>query len=461
MSGRASGATLKDEAKATFPGTPSSKGLTTSQPNAGGFAPKTPDPAPLHQASDDTGTAPDGIPTTGTEQAAAAGGDVPAAAFSKRTSPGTPEAKSVLKEEPDPGVSDWLWAVSFDSEADREMTFKEVVAAFEAGEIDAETIVWREGMDDWLPLREVEEFQSVAGVRSSLDGDDTESEVAPVGGPASDGGAPASGFNLADALEDIDDDDLDPPADSREAWRRSTADLLAELSLGKDAPAGVGANPIASALGSLEASDPPRPAVPSLRPSLIPPRGPARIIVFVLVGVVVLFAITGVVVLVVYGLRSEPDPTLLAPGPSARRPQGEQLQGSASPEPSAAATPHSSAEAGSASADLASAVSAHMGPGEPEDPEGPKFDRNTAERKLAEAAHRASACRPKNSDDQQGPARVAVTFDPASGGVSRVQLLGRYAGTQTGNCIELTMKSLHLRNFTGPPVTIEQAVMVR
>jgi hypothetical protein len=39
--------------------------------------------------------------------------------------------------------------------------------------------------------------------------------------------------------------------------------------------------------------------------------------------------------------------------------------------------------------------------------------------------------------------------------------MGRYSGTRTGTCIELTMKAVRVRKFSGSPVTIEQSVMVR
>jgi hypothetical protein len=116
--------------------------------------------------------------------------------------------------------------------------------------------------------------------------------------------------------------------------------------------------------------------------------------------------------------------------------------------------------AGSSSADLVSAVSASLGPGGEED-SGPEFDRKRAEARLADAAKRASACRPKNSNEQKGPAKVEVTFDPETGGVSLVRVFGRYADTKTGTCITLTMKAIHVRKFSGAPVTLEQSVMVR
>jgi hypothetical protein len=444
-----------DPRKRTFPGTPSAKGLTPLQPLPPGFKPKDPEPAalrPFDESDSDQPTA--GIPPEEGKPKERSPG------FSKRTSPGTPDAMSVLQSddegsraaESDPGVSDWLWAVSFDDDEDREMTLKEVIAALESGEIDADTIVWREGMGDWKPIREVEEFAAALGTAS-----DEPREEAGV-----DASAPVEGGALRDAIED---DDLDPPADSREAWRRSTADLLAELSVGKENQSGaepVAPHPVPGAESvAAGSSDKPRAATPSLRPSLIPQKGPARIFVFVLVGLVVVLAIVGVVVLAVYGLAEDDDPTLSAPVPTGVPAQAEAASKPAGGSEQAQSNrPKSGVAASGSAGDLASAVSAGLGPGE-EEASGPKFDRKKATEKLTDAARRASACRPKNSDDQKGPAKVQVTFDPLTGGVTQVRVLGRYSGTKTGTCIELTMKAIHLKKFSGPPVTIEQSVMVR
>jgi len=47
------------------------------------------------------------------------------------------------------------WTVSFSYEDDRELDRDQIASALERGEIGAETIVWREGMEDWLPIGEV------------------------------------------------------------------------------------------------------------------------------------------------------------------------------------------------------------------------------------------------------------------------------------------------------------------
>lgn len=48
-----------------------------------------------------------------------------------------------------------LWLVSFSDDDDRELRPPQIAEALRLGEINAETIVWRQGADDWLPLAQV------------------------------------------------------------------------------------------------------------------------------------------------------------------------------------------------------------------------------------------------------------------------------------------------------------------
>lgn len=47
------------------------------------------------------------------------------------------------------------WTVSFNYDDDRELDRAQIARALEQGEIAGDTIVWREGMEDWLPIAEV------------------------------------------------------------------------------------------------------------------------------------------------------------------------------------------------------------------------------------------------------------------------------------------------------------------
>lgn len=55
---------------------------------------------------------------------------------------------------------DDLWLVSYADDDDRELTALQISAALERGEIDANTIVWRDGMSEWKAIAEVEALRS-------------------------------------------------------------------------------------------------------------------------------------------------------------------------------------------------------------------------------------------------------------------------------------------------------------
>lgn len=55
---------------------------------------------------------------------------------------------------------DDLWLVSYADDDDRELTALQISAALERGEIDANTIVWRDGMTEWKAIAEVEALRS-------------------------------------------------------------------------------------------------------------------------------------------------------------------------------------------------------------------------------------------------------------------------------------------------------------
>lgn len=71
--------------------------------------------------------------------------------------PARPEAKSpsITKDDDD---LDELWVVSFSVDDDRELTTAQVCEFIEKGQINGDTIVWKEGMSDWLPIYLVPEL---------------------------------------------------------------------------------------------------------------------------------------------------------------------------------------------------------------------------------------------------------------------------------------------------------------
>ena len=61
-----------------------------------------------------------------------------------------------------PGGDDAVWHVVIDQEQVGPITVAEVSQKFAAGEIDAESYIWREGFADWLPLAQVPDFAALA-----------------------------------------------------------------------------------------------------------------------------------------------------------------------------------------------------------------------------------------------------------------------------------------------------------
>lgn len=61
-----------------------------------------------------------------------------------------------------------VWTLSVDDTDQRTMTAAEVATAYKSGIVNDETFCWKEGMDDWLPLREIEALAGAVGMRVSL-----------------------------------------------------------------------------------------------------------------------------------------------------------------------------------------------------------------------------------------------------------------------------------------------------
>jgi hypothetical protein len=479
------------------------------------------------------------------------------------TSPGTPVALKRPEESSPraagaPEARESLWAVSFADDDDREMTLREIEAALESGEIDADTIVWREGMEDWLPLSEVAELRPLVAHRISaapapgsvreLDEADLEpAESLPrvAAAPNAAGsartklpgtqaaGTQASAVGAAPAVKavaeparapaavagELEDeptvhktpDRNDPLYD--EPTLRAPIGVLAKLALDGQTqeallrsqanrsssgipplPGGVAAPPFPSSpdLNGLLGSGQPRHdplagafgAPPGAAPlvDLIPPSMPkgaapmglsslpvGRVSgipsvipglnrkkpVLIVVGVLVVAASIGLIALISSAFSANADPAAsVDPRKLAAAAEASDSGERAAPPGEAEAAP-----VAAGSTDLASAFEQNVGKTASSGSAGPVFDRKMAEAQLKVAAARATLCRKKG--EEQGPATASLTFDPASGRTTRIAVEGRYANTPTGRCIELEMKSVRVRPFSGAPVTLQQRVMVR
>jgi len=79
-----------------------------------------------------------------------------------------PEEPTEVRGSGDGGSADAdAWTVNVADNDQRTMTTHQVVAEFAKGTISDETYCWRDGMGDWLPLREIEELAAACGLTSS------------------------------------------------------------------------------------------------------------------------------------------------------------------------------------------------------------------------------------------------------------------------------------------------------
>lgn len=72
----------------------------------------------------------------------------------------------------DPDPNETLWLVSYADDDDREMTAQQIFQAMRRGEIDGDTIVWRDGMAEWQAISDVHALQQAlhrAAGRGTID----------------------------------------------------------------------------------------------------------------------------------------------------------------------------------------------------------------------------------------------------------------------------------------------------
>ena len=86
----------------------------------------------------------------------------------------TGDAPAAPPPESEAGPTEGEYSVDFGDEDQRNMSAAQIVAAYNAGEITADTYVWAEGMADWAPLADVPEISdalhAAAGDQPSDDG---------------------------------------------------------------------------------------------------------------------------------------------------------------------------------------------------------------------------------------------------------------------------------------------------
>lgn len=89
-----------------------------------------------------------------------------------------------------------VWTLSVDDTDQRTMTVADVQAAYKSGVINDETFCWKEGMDDWLPLREIEALASAVGKSVSLMPSSMEADGGDLFGGLGGGGGGSSELSL-------------------------------------------------------------------------------------------------------------------------------------------------------------------------------------------------------------------------------------------------------------------------
>ena len=72
----------------------------------------------------------------------------------------SPAATTPEPEPPAAPVGEPLWAVDYPDGQDREFTTPEVVTELERGTINGATLVWRDGMAEWLEISQVNELKA-------------------------------------------------------------------------------------------------------------------------------------------------------------------------------------------------------------------------------------------------------------------------------------------------------------
>jgi predicted Zn finger-like uncharacterized protein len=72
-----------------------------------------------------------------------------------------------------PAAGESVWHVVIDQDQVGPLSVAEVQKRFSAGEIDADTYIWREGFADWLPISQVDAFSSLFGGGAAAVGDDS------------------------------------------------------------------------------------------------------------------------------------------------------------------------------------------------------------------------------------------------------------------------------------------------
>ncbi len=414
-----------------------------------------------------------------------------------------------------------LWAVDYPDGQDRELTQAQIQRELAAGTISYSTLVWRDGMDEWLELGQVPELQSIA----------PPAKLAPA--PAAPPAAPIRA--KAPSAPGID-----PPKPAELPKPRPPAQSVPVIDFGlREAINNPGAPPIPRAPTMSGIGRPPTP--PTAQPFEVPAAGaplpaaaafpaaptfPAAPVMVPAPAIAAAFAapiqafprpnatpvgaisptagipdwpeerkskaplVIGLIVLLLaigggaFAFISSSDDKLPPPVPISALPPttppathpvepaapeptptptpvppsaGQAASGSRSALGPPGSSPTTTPNAGFAELFASGARTADDKTGSA----GPaqRFDQNAAKAALANAAFETAKCR--ESGGPTGLATVVVTFEPSGKVASATVSNAPFAGTSSGACITAALKRATVPAFSGLPGTVTKIISIQ
>lgn len=407
----------------------------------------------------------------------------------------------------DAPLGDQEWMVQVTPLDRRMMSTEQLVAEFHGGRLSDKTLVWRGGMDDWLPIQRVDELSKAPRAGLSMMPRMGNLPPPPAARPASHPvwAMPASSPGAA-ALPP-------PPAAMPSASSSMNLGLPKPISMAAPPPEPVSqtntTRPVA-----LDFSDVPPEA-------MNPVQGKRALVALGAAGIMAVFvtfyalssgdakptaeapsAAQPQTVAALQPAATKAEPTVAAPAPvppqaevaeptseasnddssaasaSERRTQParysmrseyrkrkgggssessrSESESTSSAEPAAPPAPRASAS----NDDSASEVEASPADDDADSAEAPKstgkpgntFNREAAKSALDDAALQAKNCRPQGGPS--GTGRVQVRYEP-SGKVAAVSILtGKFENTTTGSCVKMLFRRAKVPEFSGAPVVV-------
>ncbi len=405
---------------------------------------------------------------------------------------------------PPAGAVENLWAVDYPDGEDRELTLAEIERELLAGAIDVTTLVWREGMDEWLELGQLPELRALQARRAPKPPPPSPAQRRPA--PSESGFGPESDLSVTLPQPTLPLPAQRPPAvsapvidfaehDAREAQAAPVP--KPRFSTGRDSrpptpPALLSSANLPAESGPVKAAGAVAPLAPVGSPPLARPMPtplgavapianvedwPPKSRVPLVIGVAALLAVGG---LIVFLMRSPADrlppltpiSALPAVVPSVR--PADPLPSAAlsnelsapvedsAPSKSAvmqapAGAPLTTANAGFAElfADGARGADQKHGANGP----GQRFDVGAAKAALASAAGQTARCRERGGPT--GKATVMVTFEPSGKVASATISDSPFAGTSSGACIVAALKLAVVPAFSGSPGTVTKVLSIQ